>query len=527
MIAVKPNLSYHTYTTLLTVVSFSLVVAVVAWMTMLRYQDFMSYHRAIAAGAVGELTHVIESTITERHRLVALFVEDHIDLIHAVANAPDNNSHQIQLSSRIKRLFPNHFTFTLADKNGTPLIQDFDGYVGDQCLDDVHTYTQSGVNRVRVHPNAAVYHYDVMAKWSEKDDVLLISFPATDISALLRASEVPGHELMIIFPEADNLLEITSKGARNSMPIEDYRLPDEALKSVLFSMEIPRSRWMLFDLMDQDFVDSHLREMVAQSATLVLLFGVFCLVIWIVLHRTNVGRARAERVRDEFVSVVSHELRTPLTSIQGALSLMAGGVCGELSDEGRKLLAIALNNSDRLRTLVDDLLDIRKIEAGKLELDLQRIQVMDMVRKCVEQNQGYALRFDVLFAIREATEGVEIVADAFRICQVLGNLLSNAAKFSPPGGVVDILVRKVGVEQIEIAVRDNGPGIDPQFRNLLFHKFTQLDVGNTRRVSGTGLGLSIAKALVDAHGGKVDFVSEPGSGSTFYFHLPIAKARAT
>lgn len=150
---------------------------------------------------------------------------------------------------------------------------------------------------------------------------------------------------------------------------------------------------------------------------------------------------------------------------------------------------------------------------------------MDLIRKCVEQTQSYALRFDVRFAIRETAEGVQIVADPFRISQVLVNLLSNAAKFSPAGGVVDVMVRNVTVDEIEIAVRDNGPGIDPRFRSQLFHKFTQLDRGNTRQVSGTGLGLAIAKALVDAHGGRVDFVSQPGSGSTFFFHLPIAKAR--
>ncbi|MBU1190208.1 MAG: HAMP domain-containing histidine kinase [Gammaproteobacteria bacterium] len=526
MIAVKPKLSYQTYRTLLTVVSFCLVAAVVAWTAMLRYQDFVNYHRAIAAGSVGELAHVIESTITERHRLVALFVEDHLDLIRATANNPDEESFQTQLSSRIKRLFPNYFTFTLADKNGNPLTQDFDGYVGDLCLDDVRTYAQSGINKVRVHPNASVYHYDVMAKWGDNNDVLLVSFPAADMSALLRASEAPGHQLMIIFPGENNLLEITSKGARDSTPMEDYRLPSDVQTRMLFSADIPRSRWVLSDYIEYEFLDNHRREMVIQSASLILLFGIFCLAIWVVLHRTNVSRAQAERVRDEFVSVVSHELRTPLTSIQGSLSLMAGGVCGEVSDEGRKLLTIALNNSDRLRILVDDLLDIRKIEAGRLELELQRIDVMDLVRKCVEQNQGYALRFDVRFAIRETTEGVEIVADAFRINQVMGNLLSNAAKFSPPGEVVDILVRKVAGDQIEIAIRDNGPGIDPQFRSQLFHKFTQLDGGNTRQVSGTGLGLAIAKALVEAHGGRVDFVSDPGRGSTFFFHLPVAKVRA-
>jgi len=186
------------------------------------------------------------------------------------------------------------------------------------------------------------------------------------------------------------------------------------------------------------------------------------------------------------------------------------------------MLSIAMNNTERLRLLVDDLLDIRKIEAGKLELALQRVDVMDLVRKSVEQNQGYALRCNISFALCEATEGVYVTVDPLRIGQVLGNLLSNAAKFSPAGAVVEVSVRRNGADSVEIAVRDHGAGIEPRFHGQLFQKFVQVDASDSRRTSGSGLGLAIVKALVEAHHGSVHFESQVGQGSRFSFQLPIA-----
>lgn len=518
---VKTRTKYRNYGPWLVSLSYCVIIAIVLWSSYLRYRDFSVYHQAMASSTVSELVHGIERIVVERQRLVELFAEQHIDLIQRSAEQPDDDDRRAALQHAIARFFPTFFAFTLTRPDGTPLLEDYDGYVGDQCLVDVHEYVDTHINAVRVHPNAFVYHYDVMAHWGDHAGILLISFPADEISALMRSSQAPGHVLSIIQPKVNNLIEITAEGARNVMPREDYRMSTDELARVLVSKNVGNTRWALIDSYDQNFATRFQREVVLEASTLIVLLGILTVVTWFILNRNEKIRRRSELLKDEFVSVVSHELRTPLTSIQGSLSLLQGGVCGEVTDKSRELFQIALNNTDRLRMLVDDLLDIRKIESGKLELDLCEVDIMEIVEKAIEQNQGYAMRFDVRFVLREATNAVFVNADPLRIGQVLGNLLSNAAKFSRPGGIVEISVRRGGPGEVEVAVRDHGAGIDPVFQPHVFDKFAQGDSSSTRHSSGTGLGLAIVKALVEAHQGHVGFDSQQGVGSTFYFRLAI------
>lgn len=244
----------------------------------------------------------------------------------------------------------------------------------------------------------------------------------------------------------------------------------------------------------------------------------------VMLHDIS-ARKRADRVKSEFISTVSHELRTPLTSISGSLSLVAGGVVGDVSPEIRELIDIAKINSDRLTLLVNDILDMDKLAAGKLDVVPERIDLCAIVRQSLAQNQGYADRYGVSLIVVEgrfATTPVMVDVDPSRMLQVLANLLSNAIKFSPASGVVEVSL-EIERDQAMVSVHDQGPGIPDDFRDRIFEKFAQADGGDTRARGGTGLGLSISKALVELFGGTIDFVSRPGSGSTFYFVLPLAK----
>lgn len=522
--AVSTRRGQRIHASLMVVLSFCVATALMGWSTYQRYRDFLAYHQGIATGAVGELGHAIEERLAERRRLVQIFAEDHAELIRAVAEAPDDSGLHERLDRAIRRLFPNFFAFTLTTRDGTPLLQDFDGYVGDLCLEDVRGFARSGTYSVRVHPNAFVYHYDVMSLWGRDEGILLISFPASEIADLLRAGQAPGHELIVRMPAAGDLIEITADGARDAVPKEDYRLSPDTLARMLVERPIEYASWVLADVFNAEFRAEFRAGLLLQLAGVTLLFGAFSLIIGLMLRRHAVAQQQTDRLKDEFLSVVSHELRTPLTSIQGALGLLDGGVCGSLDAHGNKLLGIARNNTDRLRQLVDDLLDIGKIEAGKLQLHVSRHDIMDLVRRSLELHQGYALRFDVRFMLREEVEGVPVDADALRIGQALGNLLANAAKFSPPGSEVEVRVKKPEAAWVEVAVVDRGPGIEPRDHAQLFKKFFQADSSDSRRASGTGLGLAIVKALVEAHGGQVGFVSQPGQGSTFYFWLPIAAA---
>ena len=230
-------------------------------------------------------------------------------------------------------------------------------------------------------------------------------------------------------------------------------------------------------------------------------------------------RKRLERLKDEFVSTVSHELRTPLTSISGSLGLLMGNAAGDLPKPMARLLAIAHTNSQRLVRLVDDILDIEKMEAGRVVFNFSRVEVRTLVAQAIEANRGFAEGYGVRVRLGEALTAADVRADPDRLLQVVTNLLSNAIKFSPPDSEVVVAIEK-GVDVVRLTVRDHGQGIPVDFRPLIFEKFAQADAGDARQKGGTGLGLSIVKQIVDRLSGEVGFADAPGGGTIFHVQLP-------
>ncbi len=230
-------------------------------------------------------------------------------------------------------------------------------------------------------------------------------------------------------------------------------------------------------------------------------------------------RVRIDQMKRDFVSIVSHELRTPLTAIRGALGLILGGATGEAPPKMNELIRIADDNTQRLLHIINDILDIDKIESGVIEYVFDNIPVMELVDKAVTNNSGYAQQYDVSLKVTERADEACINADSNRLMQVLDNLVSNAIKFSPKGETVELSVTRLR-GNIRIAVTDHGPGIPKDFQDKLFDKFTQADFSNTRGTSGAGLGLNIAKAVIEHHDGQIDFHTEENVGTTFFFDLP-------
>jgi signal transduction histidine kinase len=235
--------------------------------------------------------------------------------------------------------------------------------------------------------------------------------------------------------------------------------------------------------------------------------------------RYAIERKRLERLKDEFVSTVSHELRTPLTSISGSLGLLMGNAAGNLPRPMARLLSIAYTNCQRLVRLVNDILDIEKMEAGRLVFNFSRVEVRELVVQAIEANRGFAEGYGVRIRLEATRAATEVRADPDRLAQVITNLLSNAIKFSPADNEVIVTVERSS-DMVRLAVRDHGAGIPVDFRPLIFGKFAQADAGDARQRGGTGLGLSIVKQIVDRLGGEVGFTDAVGGGSIFYVQLP-------
>jgi PAS domain S-box-containing protein len=230
-------------------------------------------------------------------------------------------------------------------------------------------------------------------------------------------------------------------------------------------------------------------------------------------------RKRNERMKGEFVATVSHELRTPLTSIAGSLGLLAGGAAGQLPDAARRLLAIAHGNSQRLVRLINDILDIEKIESGKVAFALQPVELRALAEQAIEGNRGFAESFGVTVRLDPASAEAVVRVDPDRMVQVITNLLSNAVKFSPRGEEVLVSLENKG-GRVGLTVSDRGPGIPPEHTTRIFEKFVQVDATDARQRGGTGLGLSIVKQIMLRLGGEIGVRPAVGGGSVFCVELP-------
>lgn len=231
---------------------------------------------------------------------------------------------------------------------------------------------------------------------------------------------------------------------------------------------------------------------------------------------------RLERMKSEFIATVSHELRTPLTSIRGALDLVLGKAAVFIPEKARKMLEMAARNSERLTLLINDILDLEKIESGSIDFAFNPMDLIALAHRALEDNEGYAHRHQVRLAL--AINGLSqatVYGDEHRILQVFANLIANAIKFSPPHSQVEVSIdnRAAGYR---VAVTDHGSGIPQEFRSRIFQRFAQADSSDAREKGGTGLGLSISKAIVERHHGTIDYVSVLGEGTRFYFDLPAA-----
>ena len=238
----------------------------------------------------------------------------------------------------------------------------------------------------------------------------------------------------------------------------------------------------------------------------------------VVAFTDTTERSALDRMKDEFISTVSHELRTPLTSLRAALGLVTGGALATRPDKMQHMLEIAIGNTDRLIRLVNDILDIERISSGNSELHSVMFSAKALMERAVGLQQAAAMKTNIRFNVK--SDGAEVFGDPDRILQALANLISNAIKYSPPGGEITLTARKLDEHEAQIDVQDQGRGIPADKLESVFERFQQVDASDSRAMGGTGLGLAICRSILTQHGGRIWVTSPPGEGAAFHFTLP-------
>jgi signal transduction histidine kinase len=267
----------------------------------------------------------------------------------------------------------------------------------------------------------------------------------------------------------------------------------------------------------------------------VLHFVVECSRNYLSIYRVNQKQMKALEVethvaheavaaKAEFLSTMSHELRTPLTSIKGSIDLLTAGRLGPMPDAVKKVLAIAQRNCDRLVRLVDDTLDMHKIIAGKMPFAMDSLNLPKLVEATVASNRPFAERLGITLELDMGPDEVFVVGDGMRLEQVMTNILSNAAKFSPTGSNVQVLVQK-GAETVRVLVVDKGVGLSEAEKADVFDRYSKVSTVGTKKVGSTGIGMNISEKIMQAHGGKIDYYKNEGPGTTFFVELSLTAAK--
>jgi len=513
----------------LSIVIVSVVVGVLLFVIgVLRYSDFHKNQVILASNSTQNLAHDTELFVKEHQRLVKLFGELHIELISALAADPDNADLEDKLFAAARDFFPNLFTLSISDENGNRYIEDFNGLVGDLCIDDIKEFVKSKKNYPRIHPNAEGYHFDILTEISnsEKTFILFISFHSQILSKAILSAQATGHQLLITYPTENGLIEATSSGPRNTLDRDSYLLSDEESARSMSKTKIEGTSWFAEDLHEPDLFNNVKTEIIIQFSLIYFMLLGICVLLLIIVRKEALLKCVAEAHKNNFVSSVSHELRTPITAISGSISLVANGVTGELSPKAKELLDTAQKNCTRLTFLINDLLDVQKIEAGMMQYDLKEHDIAVILDKAVNACEQFVSKYKVKYnlTITEAdfkTSRVIVKIDENRISQVLLNLLSNAAKYGAKNDIIDVKLW-LGEDAAFIDIIDHGDGIPPDVKKDLFKTFSRSTVHADKNIQGTGLGLNISKKIIEKHGGHISVRTSPGR-TCFTVSIPVSE----
>ncbi|MBL1275872.1 MAG: hypothetical protein COB30_007275 [Ectothiorhodospiraceae bacterium] len=503
--------NYFIFVTLLIL----LVIVMLSGIAKARLEAFHQHHIDISHESASGVEKQVAFYITEKQRMVEVFAEEQIDWLRALAQNPNNDELHQNLGVLLTRYFPDRFAFSITDSSGEPLFEDFDGLISERCLIDVKEYSSDTQDYLPyIHPNPEGYHFDVMVRFGKegKEGILLVSFLADVLGEIINSIQSHNHQVMLVMPQhktSKYLIEVISEGARNRWIRDDYRLSDQEQARVSMRHDIPGTRWQAIDFHNIELHTNYRNKLIWDSIGIFIVFLTIALLLVIRLRREERQREAAEQQKLELMSVVSHEFRSPTAVIKGALDLVSDGDAGAVSADVKKYIDMALASTSQLMRLVNDFLDLQKIESGNLTLNKVPTPLKTVVSNSVVRNGLYAEQFLVHYTLIQPLADGLVDCDEQRIEQVMTNFLSNAAKYGGHNDNIEISVSQ-NSNRLRVSVKDHGPGIPEDFQPRVFEKFamnhsTPVNKKKGRKIQSSGLGLSIAKAIIEQHGGSIGF----------------------
>lgn len=399
------------------VIVLSLFLALLGWIGHVRQHDYHEYHVAIARDSSSIAAVEITRFIEDKQRLVRLFADDHRTLIEAVARSGDDSALYRQLAAKVSAYFPDHFTFAVADAGGELLMDDFDGLVGDLCLSDLREFLGSGEQQTRIHPHPEKYHFDILAPLGKDatQGVFFISFHADILGRVLSAIQSPGHQLILLYPEAGDLIEATADGARINWVRDDYRLSTQERQRILHRETMPGTRWEIVDLHASRLFDEYRATLLGQSALVFAAFVLINLIMLFYLYRAVKSRGIAEaQIRhmayvDELTGLPNR--RMLMERLQAAMSRSARN-----GDYGA-LMFIDMDNFKALN-------DVHGHDMGDLLLK----EVARRIRDCLRTEDTVARFGGDEFVVLMEDLGRERTAAEEKVHTVGGKILSALAE---------------------------------------------------------------------------------------------------
>ncbi len=487
-----------------------------------RYTDFRKYHEAIAFETSTQVSTAIRGFIQERQRLVKLFVKNNQAAIQKYAKDVEDEVAFSKLSNKLREHFPDYFAFTLARPDGQLLVDDFDGYIGDICMNDITTFSEGDSPGLRVHPNPHIYHFDMMAEYSmQEKGIFFVSFPADIFADLIRPAEINGHSVYLLYKDGDDLLiEATSLGSRIRIDRSDYRFQPDEIARILKTSPIPETDWLVVDLHNPDLFSGYVKVLLVQLGIIMSILIFASVLMYKRIIAIEGQRRQAERQKDEFFGLMSHEFRTPLTAIIGAIKLVKNGVTGKLNAKTEEMIDIAISNSDRMLLLVNDILDFQKIQVGKMEYVFTDVELNSIVEKAISNINNIAEQKGTTIEFNECESNAIINVDENRMSQAVTNLLSNAIKYGAKNDTIKVVCGlSAETDRAYISITDHGDGISEKDQERIFESFVMLEQ-NKQTSQSSGLGLAIVKLIAREHAGDVTLHSRPGE-TCFTIWLPV------